>query len=303
MPREQRELVGYPRDWTPPAWPDDCTLAVSVVVNVEEGSHRSFLLGDGATETSGEGFFADGRTDDERIASWFAYARRSGLPRLDAIFRELGVPVTAFAAALALERDPEVARIIREGDYEVCSHGHRWVPTNDLSDTEMVDHVRAAVDSLTATTGRRPRGWFSRGPNTSLRDALVAEGGFLYDSDAFADDLPWFVEVDERPWLVIPYSFTFNDMKFWRSPGVSSPAEWRSQLTAGFERLLLESRTSPKMMSVGLHLRSAGLPARADALREFLAPVMETPGVWVTTREEIARHWWEHVDEVPLLRG
>lgn len=303
MPRDRREFSGYPRGWIPPEWPDGRRLALSVVINVEEGSQRTFAGGDGATEVSGEGFYAKGDDDDERIASWYDYAVRAGLPRLDSIFSDLSIPVTAFVAALAVERDARMAAIIREGDYEVCSHGHRWVPTNDLSADEMQEHVAATVESLVRTTGRRPVGWFSRGPNTFLRDALVREGGFLYDSDAFSDDLPWFVPVAGRPWLVIPYSFTFNDMKFWRSPGVSSPSEWTRMLEQGFDRLLVESRRAPRMMSLGLHLRSAGLPARANALREFLERAAATEEVWITTRERIARHWWQHVDDVPLLRG
>ncbi len=303
MPRENREFRGYPRGWRPPALPDGATLALSVVLNIEEGSERSFRGGDGSTEASGEGFFGRSDADDERIRTWYAYAKSAAAQRLDGIFRETGIPVTAFAASRALEADDALAAMVRDGDYEVCSHGHRWVPTNDLDPEGLRAHVEQATASLEATTGRRPVGWFSRGPSTHLRDALADVGGFRYDSDAFADDLPWFVEVRGAPWLVIPYSFTHNDMKYWRSPGVSSPSEFLGLLRASFDRLVAESRVAPKMMSVGLHLRGSGLPSRAGVVREFLEHARTTPGVWITTRDRIADWAWNHVDDFPVMRG
>jgi allantoinase len=303
MPREKRELRGYGRTPRLPPWPDGHRMALSVVVNIEERSHRSPAHGDDIGERSGEGFFALDERGDARIDSWHGYGIDTGLPRLDEIFRQREIPVTAYAAAVALERSPDAARVIRDGDYEVCSHGHRWVPTNDLTHEMLREHVEAAVRSLERTTGMRPVGWFSRGPNRHLRDVLREEGGFLYDSDAFDDDLPSFVEVGDGPWLVIPYSFTYNDMKYWRSPGVSGPSRFGQLLRSGFDRLYAESSDRPTMMSLGLHLRCSGLPSRAGVVGEFLDHVRAHPDVWVTTRSEIARWWWQHVDTVPLMRG
>jgi peptidoglycan/xylan/chitin deacetylase (PgdA/CDA1 family) len=303
MPRDRRELRGYGRTRVPVPWPDGHRMALSVVVNIEEGSQRSALHGDSTGERSGEGFFALSDRGDARIDSWHDYGIDVGLPRLDAIFQQYQVPVTAFAAAVSLERSPEAARRVRDGAYEVCSHGHRWVPTNELTPDVLRDHVDAAVRSLQRSTGRRPVGWFSRGPNLHLRDVLRDEGGFLYDSDAFDDDLPSFVEVGGEPWLVIPYSFTYNDMKYWRSPGVAGPSRFARLLRDGFDRLYAEAAERPTMMSVGLHLRCSGLPSRAGVIRDFLAHVRRHPDVWVTTRSDIARWWWEHVDLVPMMRG
>ena len=207
-------------------------------------------------------------------------------------FKERNIPITVFGAALALERNPEAARAIREAGYEVCSHGWRWVGFQDMSEDQERAEMKRAVESIERTIGERPYGWYCRyAPSENTRRLVVEEGGFLYDSNAYDDDLPYWVKVSGKNHLVIPYTLDVNDMKFSVPPGFTAPSGYFEYMKDTFDVLYREGKKQPKMMSVGLHTRLAGRPGRTAALEKFLDYVLEHKRVWVCKRIDIARHW------------
>ncbi len=220
----------------------------------------------------------------------FEYGSRVGFWRLMRLFQERNLPMTIFGCALALERHPEAAAAIKASGFDVCSHGWRWIKHFQLSEAEEREHIAKAVASLAKTVGERPLGWYCRyGPSVNTRKLVVEEGGFLYDSDYYGDELPFWKTVDGKPHLVIPYSLTHNDGKFAGAVGTSD--QWFSFIRDGFDMLYREGARHPKMMSVGLHMRLIGHPARAVGLERLLDHISKHDGVWITRRIDIARHW------------
>ena len=288
-----RDFVGYGRRPPRAPWPGDARIAISLVLNYEEGSEQAIPDGDPKSEPLGEAprDQLPGRRD-LAMESMFEYGSRAGVWRLLDIFDEAGVPATLIATAVAIERNPDLAAYLRHATHEICSHGYRWEDVSSLGEAVERDHIARAVASLTATTGRRPLGWYCRyGPSEHTRRLVVQEGGFEYDSDSYADDLPSFVTVEGRPWCVVPYTLDANDMKFWRGPGVGTSREFFEYLKDTFDCLYREGATTPKMMSVGLHCRIAGRPGRSVAVREFIEYARARPDVWFARRIEIARAW------------
>ena len=224
--------------------------------------------------------------------SVYEYGSRAGFWRLMRLFAQRNIKVTIFGAALALERNPAAAAAIREAGHEVCSHGWRWVGFQDMSEEEEREQMRRAVESIARTIGERPYGWYCRyAPSVNTRRLVVEHGGFLYDSDAYNDDLPYWVKVCGNDHLVIPYTLDVNDMKFSIAPGFSSPSGYLEYMRDAFDVLYREGATQPKMMSVGLHARLAGRPGRTAALERFLDHVLQHEDVWICRRVDIARHW------------
>jgi allantoinase len=218
-----------------------------------------------------------------------------GFWRVMRLFAERKLPLTIFGCAVALERNPEAASAIVEAGHDVCSHGWRWIKHWLLTEEEERTHIRQAVATIEKLTGKRPLGWYCRsGPGVNTRRLVVEEGGFLYDSDVYNDELPYWVEVDGKPHLVVPYTNDVNDTKFLNPAGYSSGEDFFAYLRDTFDMLYREGETTPKMMSVGLHARIVGRPGRATALTHFLDHVLQQEKVWVCRREEIARHWIEH---------
>jgi putative urate catabolism protein len=290
-----RDLVGYGAMPPDPRWPGGARVALQIVVNYEEGSEYTILDGDGRTEI-GLAEAPGGRTPkgvrDLAMESMYEYGSRVGFWRLFKLFTERRVPITVFACALALERNQAVARAIVDAGLDVCCHGWRWIEHFQLTEAEEREHIRRAVDSLTRTTGTRPLGWYCRyGPSTHTRRLLVEEGGFVYDSDAYNDELPYWVTVGGRPHLVVPYTLDANDGKFCTPAGIGTGDEFFTYLQETFDVLYREGAMGPRMMSVGLHCRLAGRPARADSLARFLDHVQRHDGVWICRRLDIARHW------------
>jgi peptidoglycan/xylan/chitin deacetylase (PgdA/CDA1 family) len=286
-----RDFVGYGEGYPRVTWPGDARVAVSIVVNFEEGSERSPLHGDPSAGPPLEGFVTPPGVRELRKESFFEYGPRVGLWRLLEIFDRASVPVTVNACGMALELNPLAAQEFAQRRYDMCGHGYRWLPLYMLSDEQEREHIHKAVAAITATVGYRPVGWNSRGPSERTRAFLIEEGGFIYDSDSYNDDLPYYVAAGERSWLTIPYSFETNDMKYLRSPGHSAPADFEAQLRSALECLHREGETHPKMMSVGLHLRLSGRMAAAAAVEGFLKYAQDLGDVWFATRAEIAR-WW-----------
>ena len=291
-PEPRRDFIGYGPNLPAIRWPHNARIAISIVVNYEEGSEASLLDGDDHHETNNEvpSPVPPGQRDLFN-ESFFEYGSRVGVWRILNLLDRCGVKSTFFCCALAMERNPEVARAVVARGHEVCGHGYRWEEYHSKPRAYEAEAIRKTVASLTATTGVRPVGWFTRyGPSVNTRDLVAAAGGFIYDSGVFNDDLPYYTTANGQPWLVVPYSFETNDARFWRG-GLNSVSDFYEYLKDTFDVLYDEGRTHPKMMSVGLHCRLAGRPARSQALNRFLRYASSHPGVWFARRDEIAR-WW-----------
>jgi len=292
-----RDLIGYGGQPPHADWPDGARLAVNFVLNYEEGSEYSVPDGDGRSEASLTEVGAyDPRISGRDLAaeSMFEYGTRIGFWRILRLFKERQLPMTVFGCALALERHPPASRAIAEAGYDVCCHGWRWINQYGLSEEEEREHIRRAVASLRSTVGERPYGWYCRyGPSLSTRRLLVEEGGFIYDSDAYNDELPYWVKIGERPHLVIPYTLSNNDAKFGLGYFATS-TDFLTYLKDSFDVLYREGKDRPSLMSVGLHLRLIGHPARAAGLERFLDYVLDHEDVWVCRRLDVARHWIEN---------
>jgi len=291
----ERDFIGYGARPPQADWPNGARIAVNFVLNYEEGSEYAIDLGDGLTdngliEVSGSSAVPHGQRD-LAAESMFEYGSRVGFWRIHRLFAERGLPMTVFACALALERNREAAAVIAEAGYDLCCHGWRWVEHFKLSEDEERRHIARAFDSLKQTVGRPPEGWYCRyGPSENTRRLVVEHGGYLYDSDSYADELPFYVTQGGKPWLVLPYTLTNNDVKF---PGamLSSGESFFQMLRESFDMLHAEGASVPKMMNIGLHQRIVGHPGRASGLAKFLDYVQARPDVWVCRRADLARHW------------
>lgn len=285
-----RDFVGYGAHPPDPRWPDGARLALNFVLNYEEGSEPSIGDGDGYTENrlTDSGVSVTGR--DLAAEGMFEYGSRVGFWRIHREFQDRELPLTVFACAVALERNPAATTAIVDAGYDVCCHGLRWVNHTELDEYEERDQIARAVASITSTMGAPPAGWYCRyGPSTNTRRLLVEHGGFLYDSDSYADELPYWVEVAGSPQLVVPYTLTTNDAKMLGA--LATGDAWAASMCDAFDVLYRQGARAPVMMSVGLHNRIIGHPARFAGLLRFLDHVSGHDGVWVTGREAIARHW------------
>jgi len=288
-----RDLVGYGANPPDPRWPNGARLALSFVLNYEEGGENTPLEGDPASEAFLHEVVGAPATVGRRnlnTESMFEYGSRAGFWRVHRIFTAYGLPLTVYAVAQALERNPEAARAMVDAGWEVASHGWRWIDYMEMTEAEERAHLRRAIEAIEGVTGHRPVGWYTGRISDNTRRLVVEEGGFLYDSDSYADDLPYWVEVAGKQHLVIPYTLDINDFKFLLVNGFVTGDQFYEYLVDSFDRLREEGG---RMMNVGLHCRIVGRPGRAPALDRFLAYVREHDDVWVTTRAEIARHWHE----------
>ena len=300
VPGPRRDFVGYGRRLPKVVWPEGAKVALNLVVNYEEGSEYSQPAGDRRNEGLAEiPYVMPPEHRDLHAESVFEFGARAGVMRVLRLFDEFGVKVTFFAAAVAVERNPEVGEWIREAGHEPCSHGWRWIEAWLLDREEERRQIEWTVRSLEQTCGERPVGWFSRySASVSTRELLVEEGGFLYDSDAFSDDLPYFVEAKGKRHLVVPYTALYNDGRYVLPQGFGGPSDFFDTCRRGLDELLREGRAGyPKMMSVGLHPRWAGQAARTSALREFIEYALDKADVWIARRRDIAQWWIDHHEE------
>ncbi len=272
-------------------WPDGARLALSLVVNVEEGSEPSIVHGDRVPEPVDElGVTIKKALRNYGNESNYAYGIKAGAPRVMKLLEERGLTATFTAAAMSLERAPELARRIVGGGHEVCAHGWRWVHQFHMDEAAERDFIRKAVTSIGQITGERPHGWLSRYLFTDNTRRLLVEEGFTYHMDDYSDDMPFWDTVDGKPIIILPYAIDSNDMKMWTAPSYM-PSDWLRYATDSFDWLLREGAQAPRMMSLGVHLRIIGRPGRIGYFEKFLDHVARHDDVWVTTRLQIARHW------------
>jgi peptidoglycan/xylan/chitin deacetylase (PgdA/CDA1 family) len=295
-----RDLVGYANRPPTGRWPNGARLAVSIVVNYEEGSERSRAMGDPDQETMTEwgNYPMPPEIRNLAMESMYEYGARVGIWRLMDIFADTRVKPTFYACAVAFEHNPAVAKAAVAAGYEICSHGYRWEEVFRLTEEEEREHIRLAVESFKKTCGKRPIGWYCRyGPSIRTRRLVVEEGGFLYDCDAYNDDVPYFVEVSGKRHLVVPYTPDINDFCFWNSPGFVQADDFFRYLKESFEVLYAESAKGPRIMSIGLHPRIIGRAGRVRGLRTFIEYAKQFSDVWFATREEIARAWLQRAQD------
>ena len=289
-----RDLIGYGR--TPPAapWPGGARVAVQFVLNYEEGGENCILHGDPASETFlseivGAAPFRGAR--HMSMESIYEYGSRAGVWRILNLFRDRQIPLTVFAVAMALDRHPDVAgEVLRDG-HEICSHGYRWINYHGMPEEMEREHMARAIEIQTRITGERPLGWYTGRTSANTRRLVAEEGGFVYDSDDYSDDLPFWSRVVDRPHLVVPYTLDANDMRFAVAQGFNSGDQFHAYLRDAFDTLYEEGASAPKMMSVGLHCRLVGRPGRFAALKRFVDYVLSHEKVWIARRIDIARHW------------
>lgn len=293
-----RDMIGYGRQTPDPQWPGNARIAVQFVVNYEEGGENCILHGDKASEAFLSEIVGAPALEGVRhmnMESIYEYGSRAGFWRLHRLFTGRDIPVTVFGVAMALERNPDAVAGMLEADWEIASHGYRWIDYQYISEAEEREHLAHAIEIHTRVTGSRPLGWYTGRTSPDTRQLVLEDGGFLYDTDSYADDLPYWVEgLNDKPHLVIPYTLDANDMRFATNQGFNSGDQFFTYLKDTFDTLYAEGETAPKMMSVGLHCRLAGRPGRAAALARFLDYVQSQDRVWICRRLDIARHWHEH---------
>jgi allantoinase len=301
-----RDLAGYGRNPPHPRWPGEARLALQFVLNYEEGAENNVLHGDPSSETFlseiiGAQAFSMRHMSMETL---YEYGSRAGLWRLLRLFEERRLPLTVFGVAMALKRNPEAVAAFRELGHEIACHGLRWISYQNVDEATERAHLREAVQIFRELTGAPPQGWYTGRDSPNTRRLVVEHGGFTYDSDSYADDLPYWERVRlagadgkpvVKPQLVVPYTLDSNDMRFAAMQGFNSGTQFFDYLKDAFDVLYAEGDPNgldrPKMLSVGLHCRIAGRPGRAAALARFLDYVQQHKHVWITRRIDIARHW------------
>ncbi|MBB3955395.1 allantoinase PuuE [Novosphingobium sediminicola] len=285
-----RDLIGYGP--TPPdaGWPGGARVAVNFVINYEEGAENSPLYGDELSE----GFLSDmvgaARHPARAMAmeSLYEYGSRAGFWRLHRLFTDRAAPVTVFGVAAAMEQNPAAVEAMLKADWEVATHGYRWIDYQTIAPEVEAEHIAKAIEIHTALTGERPLGWYQGRTSPNTARLVAQEGGFLYDADSYADDLPYWDDRFGKPQLIVPYSLDANDMKMVALNGFTEGEQFFRYLRDTFDQLAEEGG---RMMSIGLHGRIAGRPGRTRAVARFLDHVMQSGAAWITTRRDIARHW------------
>jgi allantoinase len=290
-----RDLIGYGSSPPHPRWPGDARIALSFVLNYEEGGERSVLDGDAGSENYlvPEIGQTDSRLGARSLSAegLYEYGSRAGFWRILGLFDARKISFTSWAVGIALERNPRAAKAMAASGHEVASHHWRWIDYSQLDEETERAHIRMTVDTIARLTGRGPLGWYAGRISANTRRLVMEETETIYDSDNYADDLPYWIRVGDRPRLIVPYALDTNDFKFSRSPGWTSGEDFFAYLKASFDHLYREGDRAPKMMSIGLHNRFTGRPGRAEMLARFLDYVLSHDRVWICRRQEIARHW------------
>ena len=294
LQRYPRDLIGYGPEVPHARWPGQARVCVQFVLNYEEGGENCVLHGDAASETFLSEIIGALPFQGARhmsMESIYEYGARTGVWRILDLFRERGVPITLFAIAMALARNPRVADVALKDGHEIASHGLRWINYHGMPEATERAHMAEAIAIQKRLTGERPLGWYTGRTSESTRRLVAEEGGFVYDADDYSDDLPFWSRVVGKPHLVVPYTLDANDMRFATPQGFNTGEQFFTYLRDAFDCLYREGETRPRMMSVGLHCRLAGRPGRIEGLRRFLDHVLAHDRVWLARRIDIARHW------------
>ncbi len=289
-----RDLIGYGADPPVVRWPGSARIAVQFVINYEEGGENCVLHGDAASEAFLSDVLGAQPWPGQRhlnVESMYEYGSRAGFWRLWRLFTARGLPVTVFAVAQALRRNPAAVVAMRAAEWEIASHGLKWIDYKDMPEAEERAHMAEAIRIHGETTGHRPLGWYTGRCSANTLKAVLEDGGFVYSSDSYADDLPYFVKGPHGPHVIVPYSLDANDMRFINPQGFATGEDFFVYLRDTFDVLYAEGDAAPKMMSIGLHCRLAGRPGRAAGVIRFLNHIERHDRVWVATRLDIAHHW------------
>ncbi|MBL8585728.1 MAG: allantoinase PuuE [Bradyrhizobiaceae bacterium] len=289
-----RDLIGYGADPPVVRWPGSARIAVQFVINYEEGGENCILHGDAASEAFLSDVLGAQPWPGQRhlnVESMYEYGSRAGFWRLWRLFTARRLPVTVFAVAQALRRNPAAVAAMRAAEWEIASHGLKWIDYRDVPEAEERAHMAEAIRIHGETTGHRPLGWYTGRCSANTLKAVLEDGGFVYSSDSYADDLPYFVKGPHGPHVIVPYSLDANDMRFVNPQGFATGEDFFVYLRDTFDVLYAEGDAAPKMMSIGLHCRLAGRPGRAAGVIRFLDHIEKHDRVWVATRLDIAHHW------------
>ena len=288
-----RDMIGYGSAGKKISWPNNSKLAVQIVLNYEEGAESCVLNGDKNSEIFLSEIIGARPVKGRHInmESLYEYGSRSGFWRLHNLFKEKKIPITIFGVGMALEKNPEICKAIKEANYEVASHGWRWIDYQKIKKSEEKKHMKLAIESHKKIFGERPLGWYTGRCSPNTRDLIFEDGGFLYDSDSYSDDLPYWEIRNKKKQLIIPYTLDNNDMRFATNQGFNTGDHFFTYLKDSFDTLYEEGKTSPKMMSVGLHCRLIGKPGRIQSLKRFLDYILKHEDVWICKRIDIAKHW------------
>ena len=294
-----RDMTGYGQNSINPKWPNNAKVAVQFVLNYEEGGENCILHGDNASEAFLSEIVGAKPYEGVRhmsMESIYEYGSRAGVWRILRLFKEFDIPITVFAVALAIARNKELANYLVEHNYDICAHGFRWIDYQYVDENTERDHIKDCISMLTEFLGKRPEGWYTGRNSPNTRRLIIEEGGFLYDSDSYDDDLPyWENSFDtEKKHLIIPYTLDVNDMRFASPQGFNSGDQFFNYLKDSFDALYKEGEISPKMMSVGMHARILGRPGRIMAMRRFLEYIKTFDNVWLCSRRDIADHWYNN---------
>jgi len=288
-----RDMIGYGSKEPKVVWPNNAKLALQIVLNYEEGGENNILHGDKHSETFLSEIIGAQAFKDRHInmESMYEYGSRRGFWRLHKLFQEKKIPITIFGVAMALERNPEVCSAIKNGNYEIACHGWRWIDYQNVKKSVEKKDMKLAIKTIKKIFGERPLGWYTGRCSPNTRDLVFEDGGFLYDSDSYSDDLPYWEYKKNKKQLIIPYTLDNNDMRFATNQGFNSGDQFYTYLKDSFDALYDEGKTNPKMMSVGLHCRLIGRPGRFQALKKFIDYVLKFDDVWICKRVDIAKHW------------
>jgi allantoinase len=297
-----RDLVGYGRNPPHPQWPGQARVALQFVLNYEEGGENAVLHGDGGSEQFLSEMFNPPSFTERHMSmeGIYEYGSRVGVWRILREFEKRGLPLTVFGVGMALQRHPELTAAFVELGHEIACHGWRWISYQNLDEAAEREHMRLGLDAIEKLTGNRPLGWYTGRDSPQTRRLVANDGGLLYDSDYYGDDLPFWMKVKRSdgtvvPRLVVPYTLDTNDMRFSLPQGFAQAEDFFIYLRDSFDALYAEGdpngENAPKMMSIGMHCRLLGRPGRLVALQRFLDHVAKHDKVWVSRRVDIARHW------------
>ncbi|QGH60449.1 allantoinase PuuE [Serratia proteamaculans] len=293
-----RDLIGYGGRPPHAGWPSQARIAVQFVLNYEEGAENNVLHGDAGSEQFLSDIIGAASYPERHMSmdSLYEYGSRAGFWRIHNEFQRRGLPLTVFGVAMALARNPLVVEAIKNADYDVVSHGWRWIHYQHMDEATERQHMQQAITVLRDLFGKAPLGWYTGRDSPNTRRLVVEQGGLLYDSDYYGDDLPFWTEVqcangEKKPHLIVPYTLEANDMRFASPQGFNTGEQFFTYLKDSFDVLYAEGAESPKMLSIGMHCRLLGRPGKFRALQRFLDYIEQHDRVWVCRRQDIAEHW------------